>query len=78
MPPAWATSMRRPSGGDSAQGQDFGRGHSGIRLETARQLLNMLNSASCRWCQRRVPWGPAAILPAGHLALVLMGKGEAL
>ena len=58
--------------------KDFGRGHSGIRLETARQLLDMLNRGIVPVVPEKGSVGASGDLaPLAHLALVLMGKGEA-
>jgi histidine ammonia-lyase len=58
--------------------KDFARGHSGIRLETARQLLELLNRGIVPVVPEKGSVGASGDLaPLAHLALVLLGKGEA-
>jgi histidine ammonia-lyase len=58
--------------------KDFARGHSGIRLETARQLLDLLNRGIVPVVPEKGSVGASGDLaPLAHLALVLLGKGEA-
>ena len=58
--------------------KDFARGHSGIRLETARQLLELLNRGVVPVIPEKGSVGASGDLaPLAHLALVIIGKGEA-
>jgi len=58
--------------------KDFARGHSGIRLETAQQLLHLLNRGVVPVIPEKGSVGASGDLaPLAHLALVLLGKGEA-
>jgi histidine ammonia-lyase len=58
--------------------KDFSRGHSGIRLETARQLLEILNRGVVPVVPEKGSVGASGDLaPLAHLALVLIGLGEA-
>jgi histidine ammonia-lyase len=58
--------------------KDFARGHSGIRLETAQQLLELLNRGIIPVIPEKGSVGASGDLaPLAHLALVLLGKGEA-
>jgi histidine ammonia-lyase len=58
--------------------KDFSRGHSGIRLETARRLLDILNCGIVPVMPEKGSVGASGDLaPLAHLALVLLGKGEA-
>jgi histidine ammonia-lyase len=58
--------------------KDFARGHSGIRLETARQLLDLLNRGVVPVIPEKGSVGASGDLaPLAHLALVLLGKGAA-
>jgi histidine ammonia-lyase len=58
--------------------KDFARGHSGIRLETAHQLLELLNRGIVPVIPEKGSVGASGDLaPLAHLALVLLGKGEA-
>jgi histidine ammonia-lyase len=58
--------------------KDFARGHSGIRLETVRQLVELLNCAVVPVVPEKGSVGASGDLaPLAHLALVLLGKGEA-
>ena len=54
------------------------RGHSGVRVELVELLLALLNATSCRWCRRAARSARSGDLaPLAHLALVLIGEGEA-
>jgi len=58
--------------------KDFARGHSGIRLETAHQLLELLNRGVVPVIPEKGSVGASGDLaPLAHLALVLLGKGAA-
>ena len=58
--------------------KDFARGHSGIRLETAQQVLELLNRDVVPVIPEKGSVGASGDLaPLAHLALVLLGKGEA-
>jgi histidine ammonia-lyase len=58
---------------------DFALGHSGIRCETARQLLELLNRGVIPIVPEKGSVGASGDLaPLAHLALVLIGRGEAL
>ena len=58
--------------------KDFARGHSGIRLETAQQLLELLNRGVVPVIPEKGSVGASGDLaPLAHLALVLLGKGAA-
>ncbi|MBI5581344.1 MAG: histidine ammonia-lyase [Deltaproteobacteria bacterium] len=58
--------------------KDFARGHSGIRLETAQRLLDLLNRGVVPVIPEKGSVGASGDLaPLAHLALVLLGKGEA-
>ncbi len=58
--------------------KDLARGHSGIRLETVRCLLDLLNSGVWPVVPEKGSVGASGDLaPLAHLALVLLGKGEA-
>ena len=58
---------------------DFALGHSGIRRETARQLLELLNRGVIPIVPEKGSVGASGDLaPLAHLALVLIGRGEAL
>jgi histidine ammonia-lyase len=58
--------------------KDFARGHSGIRLETAQQLLELLNRGVVPVVPEKGSVGASGDLaPLAHLSLVLLGKGEA-
>ena len=59
--------------------KDMARGHSGIRLKTVRQLTNLLNRGVCPIVPQQGSVGASGDLaPLAHLALVLIGRGEAL
>src|SRR5512143_2339469 len=58
--------------------KDFARGHSGIRLATARHLLELLNGGVVPVVPEKGSVGASGDLaPLAHMALVLLGKGEA-
>ena len=58
--------------------KDLARGHSGIRLKTARQLIKLLNSDVIPVVPAKGSVGASGDLaPLAHLALVLIGEGEA-
>jgi histidine ammonia-lyase len=58
--------------------KDFARGHSGIRLETVRQLVELLNRGVVPVMPEKGSVGASGDLaPLAHLALVLLGRGEA-
>lgn len=55
------------------------KGHSGIRLETLQALVEMLNSGVHPVIPKRGSVGASGDLsPLSHLALVLLGEGEAI
>ncbi|KPJ79172.1 MAG: histidine ammonia-lyase, partial [Deltaproteobacteria bacterium SG8_13] len=59
--------------------KDLARGHSGIRLKTVRQLAALLNRGVCPIVPQQGSVGASGDLaPLAHLALVLIGRGEAL
>ena len=59
--------------------KDLARGHSGIRLKTVRQLTALLNRGVCPIVPQQGSVGASGDLaPLAHLALVLIGRGEAL
>ena len=59
--------------------KDFARGHSGIRLETAQQLLELLNRGVVPVVPEKGSVGASGDLaPLAHLALVLIGEGGGL
>lgn len=58
--------------------KDFARGNSGIRLETVRHLIELLNQGVCPVVPEKGSVGASGDLaPLAHLALVLIGMGEA-
>ena len=58
--------------------KDLARGHSGIRLETVRCLLQLLNHGVCPVVPEKGSVGASGDLaPLAHLCLVLIGRGEA-
>jgi histidine ammonia-lyase len=58
--------------------KDLARGHSGIRLETARRLMELLNRGAIPVVPEKGSVGASGDLaPLAHLALVLIGMGEA-
>ena len=58
--------------------KDLARGHSGIRLETVQHLVALLNWGVCPVMPEKGSVGASGDLaPLAHLALVLLGLGEA-
>ena len=58
--------------------KDLARGHSGIRLETAQCLVELLNRGVCPVVPEKGSVGASGDLaPLAHLSLVLIGQGEA-
>ncbi|MBI9091310.1 MAG: histidine ammonia-lyase [Desulfobacterium sp.] len=58
---------------------DFSLGHSGIRPKTARNLCHLLNSGVVPVVPDKGSVGASGdLVPLAHMALVLIGKGEAL
>lgn len=58
--------------------KDLARGHSSIRLETAEQLVALLNAGVCPVVPEQGSVGASGDLcPLAHMALVLIGQGEA-
>ena len=58
--------------------KDLARGHAGIRLETAHQLVHMLNRNIIPVVPAKGSVGASGDLaPLAHLALVMIGMGEA-
>ena len=58
--------------------KDLVRGHSGIRLETVEHLAGLLNRGVCPVIPEKGSVGASGDLaPLAHLALVLLGLGEA-
>lgn len=58
--------------------KDFTLGHTGICLETVQHLVTLLNSGVCPVVPSQGSVGASGDLaPLAHLALVLIGKGEA-
>ena len=58
--------------------KDLARGHSGIRLETVQHLVALLNWGVCPVIPQKGSVGASGDLaPLAHLALVLLGLGEA-
>lgn len=58
--------------------KDMARGHSGIRLETVEHLIALLNWGVCPVVPAKGSVGASGDLaPLAHLALVLLGLGEA-
>jgi histidine ammonia-lyase len=58
--------------------KDLARGHSGIRLETVEHLIALLNWGVCPVIPEKGSVGASGDLaPLAHLALVLVGLGEA-
>jgi len=59
--------------------KDMARGNSGIRLKTVQLLINLLNNDICPLVPEKGSVGASGdLVPLAHLALVLIGKGEAL
>ncbi len=58
--------------------KDMARGHSGVRLETVHRLIHLLNHGVCPVVPEKGSVGASGDLaPLAHLALVLIGLGEA-
>ncbi len=58
--------------------KDLARGHAGIRLETVRLLVTLLNKGVCPVVPEKGSVGASGDLaPLAHLSLVLIGLGEA-
>jgi histidine ammonia-lyase len=58
--------------------KDLARGHSGIRIETVRHLIALLNKGVCPLVPEQGSVGASGDLaPLAHLSLVLIGLGEA-
>jgi len=58
--------------------KDLANGHSGIRLETVSDLIDLLNKDICPVIPEKGSVGASGdLVPLAHLALVLMGLGEA-
>jgi histidine ammonia-lyase len=58
--------------------KDLARGHSGIRLQTVQHLLALMNWGICPIIPEKGSVGASGDLaPLAHLALVLLGLGEA-
>jgi histidine ammonia-lyase len=58
--------------------KDFARGNSGIRLVTVERLVEILNRGVCPVVPEKGSVGASGDLaPLAHLALVLIGRGEA-
>jgi len=59
--------------------KDFAKGHSGIRLQTARHLIELLNADIHPAVPEQGSVGASGDLaPLAHLSLVLIGMGEAI
>ncbi len=59
--------------------KDFALGHSSIRLETVQQLINLLNQDVVPALPEKGSVGASGDLaPLAHLALILIGQGEAI
>jgi histidine ammonia-lyase len=59
--------------------KDFARGHSGIRLETTKALIALLNHNVCPVVYEKGSVGASGdLVPLAHLALVIIGLGEAV
>lgn len=58
--------------------QDLSQGHAGVKLETLQALVDLLNSGVCPVVPEKGSVGASGDLaPMAHLALVLIGQGEA-
>jgi histidine ammonia-lyase len=58
--------------------KDLAKGHSSIRVETVRRLIEMLNGGICPVVPEKGSVGASGDLaPLAHLSLVLIGMGEA-
>lgn len=59
--------------------KDLARGHSGVRLQTVRHLVRLLNKGVCPVVPKKGSVGASGdLVPLAHLSLVLIGKGEAV
>ena len=59
--------------------KDVSRGHAGIRLETVRNLMTLLNNDVCPVVPEKGSVGASGdLVPLAHMALVLIGLGEAM
>ena len=59
--------------------KDLARGNAGIRIETIRQLIELLNRGVCPIVPEKGSVGASGdLVPLAHLALVLVGLGEAV
>lgn len=59
--------------------QDIALGHSGVRLETFRHLMTLLNHDICPVVPEKGSVGASGdLVPLAHLALPLIGMGEAM
>jgi histidine ammonia-lyase len=79
-----AAGVGRPIGEEEARAilllriKDLARGHSGIRLETVQYLLRLLNDGVTPLMPAKGSVGASGDLaPLAHLALILLGEGEA-
>lgn len=58
--------------------KDLAMGHSGVRLETVQYLVRLLNEDVCPVVPKKGSVGASGdLVPLAHLALVLIGMGEA-
>jgi histidine ammonia-lyase len=58
--------------------KDLAMGYSGIRLQTVRHLMRLLNRGVCPVVPRKGSVGASGdLVPLAHLSLVLIGQGEA-
>ncbi len=58
--------------------KDLARGNSGIRLETVKHLVELLNRGACPVVPEKGSVGASGdLIPLAHLGLVLIGLGEA-
>jgi len=58
--------------------KDLAMGYSGIRLQTVRHLMRLLNRDICPVVPRKGSVGASGdLVPLAHLSLVLIGQGEA-
>jgi histidine ammonia-lyase len=59
--------------------KDLARGHSGIRLQTVRHLVRLLNKGVAPVVPKKGSVGASGdLVPLAHLSLVLIGQGEAI
>ena len=79
-----AAGVGRPFNEETVRGimalriKDLAKGHSGIQLSTVQQLVALLNWGVCPFVPQKGSVGASGDLaPLAHLALVLIGKGEA-